>query len=328
MRKTTLYIAMSLDGCIADENGSVDWLDGDGSEPDAAGSYADFIQDIDTVIMGRRTYDQVTGTLSPNNWPYDGRQTYVITHQLLPDQPGITFTSEAPATLVRRLQAEKGRGIWILGGAHIAQALLAEGFIDRLQITIIPTLLGGGVRLFDHLPAEEPLRLLHTRQDNGMVELTYEKREPLTILDLRDHPEWAERAARWFHEKWQVPEDVYESSIAACLRDTDAWPQWYLICKGETIVAGCGVAEDFHDRPDLMPNLVALYVEPAWRCRGLAGRLLDHASADMHTRGIRTLTLITEHDHFYERYGWRFLTMVHDEDGAPIRMYIHEMHEH
>ena len=138
---------MSLDGCIADENGSVDWLDGDGSEPDAAGSYADFIQDIDTVIMGRRTYDQVTGTLSPNNWPYDGRQTYVITHQLLPDQPGITFTSEAPATLVRRLQAEKGRGIWILGGAHIAQALLAEGFIDRLQITIIPTLLGGGVRL-------------------------------------------------------------------------------------------------------------------------------------------------------------------------------------
>lgn len=52
MRKTTLYIAMSLDGCIADENGIVDWLDGDGSEPDAAGSYADFIQDIDTVIMG------------------------------------------------------------------------------------------------------------------------------------------------------------------------------------------------------------------------------------------------------------------------------------
>ena len=266
MRMTTLYIAMSLDGCIADENGSVDWLDGDGSEPDAA--------------------------------------------------------------LVRRLQAEKGRGIWILGGAHIAQTLLAEGCIDRLQITIIPTLLGGGVRLFDHLPAEEPLRLLHMRQDNGMVSLTYERRAPRTLLNLRDHPEWAARAAHWFHEKWQVPEDVYGTSIAACLRNTAAWPQWYLLTKGETIVAGCGIAEDFHDRPDLMPNLVALFVEPAWRRRGLAGRLLDHACADMCARGLRTLTLITEHNHFYERYGWRFLTMVHDEDGAPIRMYVHEMHEH
>lgn len=143
----------------------------------------------------------------------------------------------------------------------------------------------------------------------------------MTLLSLRDHPEWAERAATWFHEKWQVPRDVYAESIALSIAGDTPWPAWYLVLDGERIIAGCGIAEDFHDRPDLMPNLVALYVEPAQRCQGIAGRLLAHACADMHARGIATLYLITEHTSFYERYGWQFLTMVHDDEGAPIRMY-------
>lgn len=323
MRKVILYIAMSLDGFIADTRGGVDWLCGDGSDSDAPGSYDTFIRDVDTVIMGRRTYDQVTDDLSPDVWPYEGRQTYVVTHHPQPDQPGICFTSDTPETLVRRLQAGDGKDIWICGGAQIAQTLLREDLIDRLQLTIIPTLLGDGVRLFDQLPQEQPLQLAHTRTDNGMVELTYERRVPLTILDLRDHPEWTDRAARWFHEKWQVPEAVYRESIRRCMKGSAAWPQWYIVVQDDTIVAGCGVAEDFHDRPDLMPNLVALYVEPPFRRQGIAGRLLAHACEDMHARGIDTLYLITEHTSFYERYGWRFLTMVHDDEGAPIRMYVH-----
>ena len=148
----------------------------------------------------------------------------------------------------------------------------------------------------------------------------------MILLNLRDHPEWADRAARWFHEKWQVPEAVYAESIALCLTNDAAWPQWYLVVQGNTIIAGCGIAEDFHDRPDLTPNLVALYVEPPYRNQGIAGTLLSHATRDMLAQGIRTLYLITEHDHFYERYGWRFLTMAHDDEGAPIRMYVHDMH--
>lgn len=143
----------------------------------------------------------------------------------------------------------------------------------------------------------------------------------MTLLVLRDHPEWAERAASWFHEKWQVPRDVYAESIALSLGGETPAPQWYLAVEGETIVAGCGVADDFHDRPDLTPNLVALYVEPPYRSRGVAGRLLACACADMHARGLDTLYLITDHTSFYERYGWQFLTMVHDDEGAPIRMY-------
>lgn len=322
MRPTILYIAMSLDGYIADKNGGVSWLCGDGSA-EVLDTYTDFIQDVDTVIMGRKTYDQIVTELSPDAWPYDDLTTYVITHQPLPKQKNICFTNEAPADLVRDLRAQPGKNIWICGGAAIVQALLRENLIDRLQITIIPTLLGSGIRLFDILDHEKPLRLIHTRTAGGMVELTYKKRTTHTPLNLRDHPEWAARAARWFHEKWQVPESVYAESIAHCLADNVSWPQWYLIVQDEEIIAGCGIAEDFHDRPDLMPNLVALYVEPPYRNRGIAGTLLDHVACDMHARDISTLYLITEHDSFYERYGWRFLTMAHDDDGAPIRLYVH-----
>ena len=322
MRPTILYIAMSLDGYIADKNGGVSWLCGDGSA-EVLDTYTDFIQDVDTVIMGRKTYDQIVTELSPDAWPYDDLTTHVITHQPLPKQENICFTNEAPADLVRDLRTQPGKTIWICGGAAIVQALLRENLIDRLQITIIPTLLGSGIRLFDILDHEKPLRLIHTRTAGGMVELTYEKRTTHSPLILRDHPEWAARAARWFHEKWQVPESVYAESIAHGLADNVSWPQWYLIVQDEEIIAGCGIAEDFHDRPDLMPNLVALYVEPPYRNQGIAGTLLDHVACDMHARGISTLYLITEHDSFYERYGWRFLTMAHDDDGAPIRLYVH-----
>lgn len=176
MRKTILYIAMSLDGFIADAKGGVDWLTGDGSDPAAPGSYDTFIQEIDTVVMGRNTYDQITDELSPDAWPYAGLTTYVVTHHPLPDQPGIHFTADTPEALVRRLQAGDGKGLWICGGAQIAQTLLREDLIDRLQVTIIPTLLGDGIRLFDTLPAEMRLSLVATHQENGMVELMYERR--------------------------------------------------------------------------------------------------------------------------------------------------------
>lgn len=84
MRSTILYIAMSLDGYIADTNGSVDWLAGDGSAPDTNAEDAAFFQSIDTIILGRRTYDQITTELSPEAWPYEPFMTYVITHRPLP----------------------------------------------------------------------------------------------------------------------------------------------------------------------------------------------------------------------------------------------------
>lgn len=85
-----------------------------------------------------------------------------------------------------------------------------------------------------------------------------------------------------------------------------------------------GVIEnDFHDRKDLTPNVCAVYTEE-YRCQGVAGSILNFVCKDMKLKGVDTLYLITDHNNFYERYGWEFLCMVQG-DGEPnmTRMYIH-----
>ncbi len=83
------------------------------------------------------------------------------------------------------------------------------------------------------------------------------------ILPLRDMPALAEQAAGWFSRCWGIPEAEYRESIAQCLRRLSPVPQWYVIADGGRLIAGAGVIEnDFHDRPDLTPNLCALFVEP------------------------------------------------------------------
>ena len=176
MRKAVLYIAMSLDGYIADENGGVDWLAGQDPGSPAEDSYARFIQGVDTVIMGWNTYRQVTAELSPGHWPYEKLQAYVLTHRQCPNRGGITFLSQEPGLLVRKLKEAPGKDIWICGGAALVRQVMDKGQIDRYHISIIPILLGKGLRLFDSREDETRLRLLEAGQNNGILELIYEKR--------------------------------------------------------------------------------------------------------------------------------------------------------
>ena len=80
MRKISLFIAMSLDGYIADSKGGVDWLVGQGNDDENIDAYSDFVKDIDTVLMCWNTYYQIVTELSPNEWVYDDFTTYVVTH--------------------------------------------------------------------------------------------------------------------------------------------------------------------------------------------------------------------------------------------------------
>ena len=173
MRSVILYIAMSLDGYIADREGGVDWLAGQEPGQDIPDSYSTLLERIDTVLLGWNTYHQLTTQLSPEQWPYEGLDCYVFTHRSLPSKEGITFSDADPCALVRELKARPGRDIWLCGGAALAQALAAAGLIDRYEITVIPTLLGGGVPLFGALEQEQKLRLLGTGTFNGMAELIY-----------------------------------------------------------------------------------------------------------------------------------------------------------
>lgn len=179
MRDVILYIAMSLDGYLAAPDGSVDWLAGqDPDRPEEDDGYSRFVAGVDTVVMGYKTYEQIVTSLSPDRWVYEGLTSYVITHRSLPASPNIRFTSEDPCTLVDRLRRQPGKSVWICGGASIIQPLIARNFIDVFRISVIPTLLGDGIRLFEAGFPALPLRLLGIREENGIAELTYVRRTP------------------------------------------------------------------------------------------------------------------------------------------------------
>ena len=175
-RNTVLFIAMSLDGYIADANGGVDWLEGQNPEDGDGNSYDNFIREIDTVVMGWNTYRQIATELSPQQWVYEGLTSYVLTHRKIEKMDGIIFTDESPCGLIQRLRRKPGKDIWICGGASTAGQLMKEGMIDRYHISMIPTLLGSGIRLFDSLKGQTKLKLVRSQVYNGIAELVYERR--------------------------------------------------------------------------------------------------------------------------------------------------------
>lgn len=176
MRKVTLYIAVSLDGYIADSSGNVDWLNGQDRGAENINSYSAFIKDIDAVVMGWKTYHQVTTELSPNEWPYSELTSYIITHRTLPSTESLKFVQDDPCGIVQKLKQEPGRGIWICGGANIIHPLVQAELIDEYYISIIPTLLGSGIRLWGETGKEVKLKLMRTQSCNGITELVYMRR--------------------------------------------------------------------------------------------------------------------------------------------------------
>ena len=180
MRKIVLYIAMSLDGYIADQHGNVDWLSGQETVPDAdsgnVDSYSEFVRTVDTVVMGWNTYHQIVTELSPDTWVYRGLTSYVITHRKQSSTDDVRFTDRSPCELVRNLRQQEGADIWICGGAEIVRQLMQEDLIDRFHISVIPTILGDGIPLFGQSEQELQLRLIRTQSYNGITDLVYERR--------------------------------------------------------------------------------------------------------------------------------------------------------
>lgn len=173
MKKTTLYIAASLDGFIARPDGAVDWL----PVPSATGGedygYAAFLDTVDTLLMGRKTYDQLL-TLGP--WPYGDRRCVVFsaTRGGTRDEHA-EFVDCDIAACVRELKAEPGAGIiWLVGGAEIIAACLAGGVVDEIILTTVPVLLGEGIRLFPETRWATGLVLQDTRAfADGLVQHRY-----------------------------------------------------------------------------------------------------------------------------------------------------------
>lgn len=169
-RKVILYIAMSLDGFIASPDGDISFLSQVKHEEEDYG-YSAFIDIVDTIILGRKTYDKV---LSMGLVPYGNRQVFVLTHRTKPSAGNITFYSGNLAELISELKSQPGNNIYCDGGAETVQRLLRKDLIDEFIISIVPILLGDGIRLFNKEFQEQKLKLIRGKSfESGLVQLHY-----------------------------------------------------------------------------------------------------------------------------------------------------------
>lgn len=167
-RKISCYIAASLDGYIATKDDSLDWLFKVEGEGDAG--YAEYMSRIDTVVMGRRTYEWVMAQEN-GEFPYTEQDCYVFTSSRTGGDAFVTFTDEDVASFANRLREKPGKDIWVVGGSGLLHAFLQERLIDEFIISIAPTLIGDGIPLFQKSAFEQEFTLKSTQQYGQFAQL-------------------------------------------------------------------------------------------------------------------------------------------------------------
>lgn len=164
-----VFIATSLDGFIALPDGSIKWLDAVQLDGEDYG-FAAFFASIDTLVMGRLTWETV---LRFDEWPYAGKRVVVLTHRPAEGRHGESFESGEPAAILARLHAGGARRVYVDGGAVISQ-FFREELVDELTVSVVPIVLGDGIRLFQGGLPRRALRLTGSHAyPSGLVQLRY-----------------------------------------------------------------------------------------------------------------------------------------------------------
>ncbi|HAG84874.1 MAG TPA: dihydrofolate reductase [Cyanobacteria bacterium UBA12227] len=168
MRKIRLFIASSLDGYIARTSGEVDWL-----FTDSDYGYTDFFAQIDTVLMGNKTYQQL---LTFGEYPYKGKEAFVFSQTLSGERDqNVKFVGGDLKDFINRLRNRSERDIWLVGGAQIIHYFLKHHFIDELILSIHPIILGNGIPLVVPDPTlETAVDLNEVRTyESGLLQVFY-----------------------------------------------------------------------------------------------------------------------------------------------------------
>lgn len=176
MRKLSLFIAMSLDGYIAKPNDDLSFLQLVEKEGEDYG-YAEFTSNIDTLIIGRKTYDYVVREIGATHYDNGTRDVYVITRTQRPNEGRTTFFTGHLKDLIQQLKTKEGKNIYCDGGAQVINELSKHDLIDELIISIIPILLGDGTRLFQDNRPEQLFEFVNVKSfDTGLVQLHYKRK--------------------------------------------------------------------------------------------------------------------------------------------------------
>ena len=175
MRKLSIFIATSVDGYIAKPNDDLSFLKLVEKEGEDYG-YTQFTETIDTLIIGRKTYDYVVKEIGSSHYDNGDREVYIITRSPRPKVGRTTFYTGNPGDLVRQLKSEEGKNIYCDGGAEVIHELLKQDLIDEMIISIVPVIVGNGTRLFKDGRPEMSLELVRTETfDTGLTQLHYRR---------------------------------------------------------------------------------------------------------------------------------------------------------
>jgi len=170
MRKLILYIAVSLDGFIAGEGESLSWLDRVEGQGD--NGYEAFYAKVDTILMGRKTYDWI---MAHAEFPYAGKDCFVFTHAFRENRPDVTFVSGDAVSFAANLKEQPGTDIWLVGGGSLLRPLLDAGLVDEMILTVAPVVLGKGIPLFQNLERERDFILEDVKRYGQFAQLCYAK---------------------------------------------------------------------------------------------------------------------------------------------------------
>src|SRR5690606_28685226 len=176
MRKLSLFIATSLDRYIAKPNDDLNYLKIVEKEGEDYG-YTTVIQNIDTIIIERKTYDYVLREVGPSHYDNGQRDVYVITKTERPKVGRTTFYAGNIADLVHQLKSKNGKAISCAGGAEVINELLKHDLVDEFIISVIPILVGSGTKLFKDNRPEQLLELISAKTfDTGLTQLHYKRK--------------------------------------------------------------------------------------------------------------------------------------------------------
>jgi dihydrofolate reductase len=176
MRKLSLFIATSLDGYIAKPNDDLSFLKLAEKEGEDYG-YKEFTATIDTIILGRKTYDYVLKELGSSHYDNGERNVFVITRTEKPDVGKTIFYTGNLSELVQCLKSGTGKNIYCDGGAEIIHELLKHDLIDEFIISVLPILVGDGTRLFKDGRPEQQLEFISAKTfDTGLIQLHYRRK--------------------------------------------------------------------------------------------------------------------------------------------------------
>jgi dihydrofolate reductase len=171
MRKVVLFIASSLDGYIAGKDDDISWL-----FDDADYGYKEFLASVDTVLMGRRTYDLV---LRMGQFPYSDKECYVFSRSLMGGDDNVEFVNRPVKEFIQELRGIEGADIWLVGGSELIDAFMKERSVDEFIISIHPVVLGDGIPMFKPgIPRQGLILKDKKTYASGLIQVDYLNKTP------------------------------------------------------------------------------------------------------------------------------------------------------